>query len=264
MRSKARLSLLLLIAAGLTIGLHQLGGAMSIDWSDPIAWFNSASAEEAIGGTLRTVCLMLGYWITASTTLYVTTRNRPRRPRIITALTLPGVRRLVDRTLATALTASIAVAPTSPALAEPPPPPPVVFDITSDGIPVPHIRSIHKTTDTAGTTESNQETTPLPPATEVVSAPVPTPVPTILPTPVAATTAIEAAATDHTVESGDSLWLIADRHVRAAVGDAATTFTVTAYWRQVIDANHGTLRSGDPNLIFPGEIVLLPTFEVAE
>ncbi|MDX2345182.1 MAG: LysM peptidoglycan-binding domain-containing protein [Acidimicrobiia bacterium] len=260
MRSKARLSLLLLIAAGLTIGLHQLGGAMSINWSDPIAWFNSASAEEAIGGTLRTVCLMLGYWITASTMLYVATRNRPRRPRIITALTLPGVRRLVDRTLATALTASIAVAPISPALAEPPPPPPVVFDITSDGIPVPHIRSVHKTTDTVGTTESHQETTPLPPAAEVVPAPVPT----ILLTPVARTTAVETAATDHTVESGDSLWLIADRHVRAAVGDAATTFTVTMYWRQVIDANHGTLRSGDPNLIFPGEIVLLPNFEVAE
>jgi hypothetical protein len=26
----------------------------------------------------------------------------------------------------------------------------------------------------------------------------------------------------------------------------------------VIDANHSTLRSGDPSLIFPGEIVTLP------
>jgi hypothetical protein len=33
---------------------------------------------------------------------------------------------------------------------------------------------------------------------------------------------------------------------------------VHGYWTRVLDANRGALRSGNPDLIFPGESVVLP------
>jgi hypothetical protein len=60
------------------------------------------------------------------------------------------------------------------------------------------------------------------------------------------------------VRAGDNLWLIA----RAALVRASTARVddseVARYWRTVIGANRSTLRSGDPSLVFPGEIVTLP------
>jgi hypothetical protein len=55
--------------------------------------------------------------------------------------------------------------------------------------------------------------------------------------------------------AGDNLWSIAAAHI-----GARRAADVVPYWRQVVDANRSTLRSGDPNLIFPGELVALPAF----
>jgi nucleoid-associated protein YgaU len=61
------------------------------------------------------------------------------------------------------------------------------------------------------------------------------------------------------VRAGDNLWRIARAEVvqrsHASDPDGAA---VARYWRLVIAANRSTLRSGDPSLIFPGEIVTLP------
>jgi nucleoid-associated protein YgaU len=60
------------------------------------------------------------------------------------------------------------------------------------------------------------------------------------------------------VRAGDNLWLIA----RASLARVSTTrpddADVARYWLAVIAANRSTLRSGNPSLIFPGEIVALP------
>ncbi len=56
------------------------------------------------------------------------------------------------------------------------------------------------------------------------------------------------------VETGDHLWLISARHL----GEDATSGDIAPYWRQVVDVNTPRLRSGDPNLIYPGEVVELP------
>ena len=59
------------------------------------------------------------------------------------------------------------------------------------------------------------------------------------------------------VRAGDNLWVIAKR---ALEGEhlAAGSNEIAAYWRRVIAANAGGLRSHDPNLIFPGEHIVLP------
>lgn len=56
------------------------------------------------------------------------------------------------------------------------------------------------------------------------------------------------------VEKGDHLWKISARHL----GDGAGVDEITPYWRVVVEVNTPRLKSGDPDLIFPGEIVQLP------
>lgn len=53
------------------------------------------------------------------------------------------------------------------------------------------------------------------------------------------------------VEEGDHLWKISARQV-----DDGTA--IGPYWRQVVEVNTPKLRSGDPDLIFPGEVIELP------
>lgn len=65
-------------------------------------------------------------------------------------------------------------------------------------------------------------------------------------------------ATRVTVVKGDHLWKISDRHMSAIYGREALDAEVSPYWRLVIETNRGSLRSGDPNLIYPGEVVTLP------
>lgn len=253
-RIKARIGLLAgcgtLVA--LLVGLHRIGTApgMQIDWADPVGWINRASVEEALIASLRVIGLAAGYWMLAGTAGYAVLWHRVVPPRLSRALTLPAVRRLVDRALAASLAVSIVATPLGPAMAGEPPPEPaaVVYDINRDGIPVPHI-------------------TPQQPAVDLVDGvagdPIPTggtgPVPHLVWTD--ATVAEEV--TTYTVVAGDNLWAIAARRLREAAGSEHSTTVIARYWRRLVAANEGTLRSGDPNLIYPGEIVVLPPVEVS-
>jgi hypothetical protein len=106
------------------------------------------------------------------------------------------------------------------------------------------------------------------PATTLATAPAPHPR-TAPPTPGSqfapsqpptASPTAPVRARQHLVRPGDNLWTIARDELLARgrvarVDDAA----VARYWRDVIAANRATLRSGNPNLIFPGELVTLPS-----
>ena len=90
-----------------------------------------------------------------------------------------------------------------------------------------------------------------PPSTETQTPPDPT-----APEPVEPTTPL---ATSHQVVAGDHLWGIAAQHLSLLSPDSSpSNAAIARYWRQVITANAATLRSGDPNLIHPGEWVSLP------
>ncbi len=54
------------------------------------------------------------------------------------------------------------------------------------------------------------------------------------------------------VEPGDHFWKISERRL------ADTTIPVAPYWRHVVEHNRDAIRSGDPDLIYPGEVVELP------
>jgi nucleoid-associated protein YgaU len=72
-------------------------------------------------------------------------------------------------------------------------------------------------------------------------------------------------ATDsHEVVPGDNLWDIAAAHLAEATGRPAQALTdgeIASYWLRLMAANRGLLRSGNPNLIFPGERVICPPVE---
>lgn len=54
---------------------------------------------------------------------------------------------------------------------------------------------------------------------------------------------------------GDHLWKISSKHLKTATVE---TTDVATYWRAVIDMNRDDLRSGNPDLIYPGEVISLP------
>jgi len=93
-----------------------------------------------------------------------------------------------------------------------------------------------------------------------VAAPVPVPPPAPAPAPVPSPTPARADTRTHVVVPGDNLWRIAAAELARVTGDAhPADRAIVTYWRALMDANRSSLRSGDPSLIFPGEIVVLPT-----
>jgi nucleoid-associated protein YgaU len=66
-----------------------------------------------------------------------------------------------------------------------------------------------------------------------------------------------------TVQPGDHLWKISAQHLASVMNEEPASGEIAPYWRQVVSINEVTLRSGDPDLIYPGEIVVLPDVPTA-
>jgi hypothetical protein len=89
----------------------------------------------------------------------------------------------------------------------------------------------------------------------VVDSGAPLTRPFIRPASKPAAAATGGASNVVTVEPGDSLWLIAARRLGPEATDEAIYQEVLAIWR----LNARQLGTGDPNLIFPGQHVILPS-----
>jgi len=123
------------------------------------------------------------------------------------------------------------------------------------------IPDLPSTTTTAPTTTDPTPTTPqrptpttqiAPPTTAPAPAPTPAPIPA--PTPDVRVNGIET----YTVVRGDNFWTISERHLESVLGRSASLDEVRTYWLRVIDENRDAIRSGNPNLIYPGEVFVLP------
>src|SRR4029453_6343970 len=67
---------LLGLELGAVLGLHWLGRfpGLRVGWDDPVPWLLSSPVQEVLGALLRTVGLVMAYWLLASTVLYLLAR----------------------------------------------------------------------------------------------------------------------------------------------------------------------------------------------
>ena len=248
----ARVLLILLAVtdAVAIVGLHRLGDRAwaSVDFSMVETW-TSASPEVVVTALLRIAALGAGYWIAISLVVAIATTKWSIRTGHWT--TLPFVRRLVEKALAVSFVTSTALSPAVASATELPPIP-IIVEAPAAGTEV---------DGTAVTPPANEFDLPEPaqqkPALE--DAPKGILVPPLQDPPVPSSSAQRstATATEHTVQPGDSMWVIAQRHL-ASIGAPTSDPDVASYWVEVIEANRGTIRSGDPDLIYPGEVLTLP------
>ena len=263
--------LFLLIAAELLAitALHALGQTMGIDWQDVPGWFEATALEPAIAALLRIVALGLAYWLAASTILY-TLALASRIPSAIRAVewaTIPAVQRVARKAVSATLLASISASGFAAAVIEPP-------DHLFDARPPSDATVVAPGDRPVGLTD---EGFLLPPG---VSRPayVPTPAPDqpsgdrIPAAPVAPATAQSdsdeavppptSAMTEHEVVRGDNLWTIAAGHLGVMMGRTdLSDAEIAPYWARVVALNVDHLRSGNPDMIQPGEVVQLPPVE---
>ena len=98
---------LLGLELGAVLGLHWLGRfpGLRIDWDEPVRWLLSSPVQEILGALLRTVGLVMAYWLLASTVLYLlaSLTRLPAAVRAVSWATIPMVRRVADHALAVTL-----------------------------------------------------------------------------------------------------------------------------------------------------------------
>lgn len=75
----------------------------------------------------------------------------------------------------------------------------------------------------------------------------------------AAEEAAAGARGEVTVQPGDSFWTIAEDETARRLGREPTVAEVTALWADILDANADRLvEPGNPDLILPGQVMVLP------
>lgn len=242
---RARVALVMLVAADVTVlvALHGAARWASVDWLDRSTW-TATSPEVVAAAAVRLAALGAAYWVAAVIAWAVLTHRRTGAARAQHWTALPGIRRLVDRALAVGLAASTLLAPaTASALQTPPIPVIVESETLTEPQPAPD--------PPAATVPVRTASTQLPRPLPEIAVPAGT-----ARTPAAAQSPAASART-HTVQPGEHMWLIAARHLES-MGAPASDSDVAPYWVRMIDANCAVIRSGDPDLIYPGEVLTLP------
>jgi nucleoid-associated protein YgaU len=101
------------------------------------------------------------------------------------------------------------------------------------------------------------------PAAPAPAAPAPSgasPAATTAPPPAAPAPSPGTTATAYTVSAGQSFWSIAQSVLTQRLGHSPSAGQVADYWARLVAANSGHLPvPSNPNLLYPGSIVLIPT-----
>lgn len=214
----------------------------SIDWHDLSGWLTKTPPEDALVAVVRLLAMAASAVLLATAALYVlaSVGRLPTAAVAIGHLTLPVVRRAIDGALA----GTVVLATLSPLAArasEPVAPTTSVVTLVPPAyIPIP-----------AGDgSELGQPVTA--PEAEAMELPAPDP---------RAGVSLPIAQTSETylVQRGDNLWSIAASIIVSDLGRRPTDLEVAPYWRKLIVLNLPHLSSGDPDLIYAGELLELPT-----
>lgn len=219
--------------------LHRLGSEpwARVDLADPLLWLTRTPPEDVVAALLRVAALGASWWVIGTFLAALLVRAVGWRPaiRVVDRLAPRLVRRTAQRLTGGALLAASILGPTGPAVA--------TVDDSGAAMPVqvfaPPGAAAEGVPDPSPPGSDQPATTP----------PTPTPSPS------------SAPERRVRVAPGDHLWGIARTEVARRRGIApqdTATGEVAAYWRRVVQVNEARLRSGDADLLFPGEDVILP------
>ncbi len=260
--SAAPALVILSFSAASTFGLHQLGDVpwLSVEWSNLSQWLDGTPPTEALISAFRLVGLGCGWWILVSTCFYLLARLRRATAamRMATLITPPFIRSLSARVAVGAVTVTT-LGSTLPAVASTDHPP---MTGQFDSHPVPLGVSHPPPVVTHQAPEPRRFRFPLPWLNPVETADQPIEAPDIaegrIPFPIPYHPSRIAPADSYRIVAGDNLWSIARRVLSQAMDHHPTTEQITSYWVDLIEANRENISSEDPDLIYPGERILLP------
>lgn len=241
------LFVVLVLEAALVAALHWVGSDL---YDVPVRalgpWFQTTEPTVALVALARLVGLAIGYWLLTTTVLYALSYHLglDALTRLLHWVTLPVVRHVVQGVTALSLTGATILGPSAisalPAMAQ-------------------HMAVAQG--DTTSTTTAGSDGTYTPGAAGWPSSGEDgsfwLPNAGLTPAAVGA----QAGAESYIVVKGDNFWTIAENRIRSVKGGGVTERQVARYWVKVVDANRSSIRSGDPDLIFPGEQVSLPAVD---
>lgn len=224
----------LFVEIGSIVLLTHLGAApfMHVDLSDLQRWFRETAPLDALMASIRIVVLAGAWWLLVATVVSTIVAPERRVPRF---LRIGLVRHLAAATMAVTLSGTVGFTPAIAMSSQP-----VAVTVDASGAVLPVGATIRPTAQTGqvatGTFAGASDTDDAPSAFLAVNG------------------------TTVTVAPGDSLWTISRRHLTEMGADASGR-RLAAYWSAVVARNRDRLISGNPDLIYPGETILLPPIE---
>lgn len=213
---------LLAFQAGALAGVLRIGHR-PVPWRDLVGWVDTTAGVDVAIGLLRPVALALAGYLLVTTTLYAVARasGAVAATRCLAPATVPLARRLTDRAVAVALFGSVVGGP-------------VV------GVPVAAVAA------------------PLPPGLQAPTG--------VEDPPERSASPVEPARAQprertRLVEAGEHLWSIAAAELASRTGRPVTALSpseIGPYWAELVATNRYRIRSQDPDLVLPGERLVLP------
>jgi hypothetical protein len=298
LRRTASLLGLLGLELAAVLGLHWLGRfeGLRIGWDEPVPWLLSSPVQEVLGAVLRTVGLVMAYWLLVSTLLYLlaSLTRLPSAVRAVRWATFPLARRVADHavavTLATSMVGGSTLGVAGPALAAdsrstlgPPARKPVAAQTSGAAAAqdppshayTPKVEPAPKTP--TSTTAAGKAAPPRDPSghayvPKVEGAEEPSRSPTAKEkkkkkeeeekkSDDGRRERSETRDGRYTIKRGDNLWTIAKARLEKANSGGPggpTDRQVATYWRMVVAKFMKDKGSRDPDLIFPKEKIDLP------
>lgn len=256
MRTESKLS-----GSGLLVVVALVSGGLAGAARDLHPWKRPAGPEALIAAGAWWTAAALTVWMALSIRYWIGHSHDQHRRRL-GRLTVPGSRRLAEALL---LAGTMACSPASPDSA---PPRIEILGTVGTGPRVPTVPtvdpSVSAVPDRAPPASGAEPSTRAPSRSGLHDAPDRSPLLSWLtsaddpgdqrrPPPEPA-----AVPRIHVVEPGEHFWSIAGSEVEDHLGRPASDAEIAEYWVGLVRANRDRIRSGDPDLIHPGEILQLP------
>lgn len=251
-----------LSGSGLLAGIALVGGGLAGAAGLLRPWERPAGPETLVtAGAWWTAAALTG-WVALSVRYWLRAPYAPRRRRF-GRLTVPGSRRLAEALL---LAGTMACSPASPDSA--PPRIEILGTVgsgtTASSTLVTGDPPVSRVPNQAAPASSANPSIPAPSRSGTHDAPERSPLLAWLEAgggvgdqdPTAPAPAAEPRT--HVVERGEHFWSIAGAEVEEHLGRRASDAEISDYWVGLVRANRYRIRSGDPDLIHPGEILELP------